>query len=151
MIEPHLFVHMFGSVWLALPDHCLALRRGAKIRYNRSRLTLDRIPDDDTIGRWLMAELGRRGPSRAVDLRDRALREFRGGIQATSIGAVMLMNPAFIRLVPVFLATGAFYCVAEGKRNLSRRILWKPALSVFCHGEKGWRAYGSLSCLVLWI
>ena len=97
---PHLFVHMFGSVWLALPDHGLALRRRGTIRYNMSRLTFDRTPDDDTIGRWLMAEIGRRGPSRAVDLRDRALRKFRGEISATSIGAVMLMNPEFIRLAP---------------------------------------------------
>jgi RNA polymerase sigma factor (sigma-70 family) len=97
---PHLFAHMFGSVWLALPDHGLALRRGGTIRYNRSGLTSDRIPDEDTIGSWLLAELRTRGPSRHVDLRDRAMRKFHGKIESTSIGAVLLMNPTFIRLAP---------------------------------------------------
>src|SRR5262249_44390705 len=64
---PHLFAHMFGSVWLALPDRGLALRCGGKIRYNQSGLTFDtfdRIPDDDTISRWLLTELRRCGPLR---------------------------------------------------------------------------------------
>jgi hypothetical protein len=97
---PHLFVSMFDAVWLALPDSGIALRRGGSIRYSNSRLSLDRASDDETISCWLMAELYRCGPTRAVDLRDRAMREFDGQILATSIQAVMLMSPAFIRLAP---------------------------------------------------
>jgi hypothetical protein len=97
---PHLFVPVFGRIWLAVPDHGLALRPPGAIKYNRLRSTGDRAPEEDSISEWLMAQLAQNGPMRAVDLRDGALREFDGRIEATSVGPVMLMNPVFIRLAP---------------------------------------------------
>jgi hypothetical protein len=97
---PHLFVSIFDSVWLALPDFGMGLRRVGSIRYNGSRSFEDHFPEEETIGHWLVAELRRSGPSRAVDLRDKAARVFGGRIATTSIQAVLVSNGVFIRLAP---------------------------------------------------
>jgi RNA polymerase sigma factor (sigma-70 family) len=137
---PHLFAHMFGSVWLALPDHGLAIRRGGKITFNQSHVTFDtfdRMPEDDTISRWLLAELRRRGPSRHVDLRDRAMRKFRGEIESTSIGAVLLMNPTFIRLAPgVFGLQEHLPALLEGGASFPDSFFGNPHCRYFALARK---------------
>jgi hypothetical protein len=97
---PHLFAPIFDSVWLPLPDQGVAVRSRGVVRYNTDRPALVQESDHDTIGHWLVGKLRELGPSRAVDLRDHATAEFGPAILPSSIQAVLVMEPTFIRLAP---------------------------------------------------
>jgi hypothetical protein len=97
---PHLFVSIFDSVWLPVPDEGVAFRRPGTICYNSARYSPDSEFDDDTVKNWLVHKLGELGPTRAVDLRDSATAEFGQTILDSSIQAILVMEPRFIRLAP---------------------------------------------------
>jgi hypothetical protein len=97
---PHLFASVFDSVWLPLSDHGVSSRRRGSIQYNNAAFAADHEYDDDTIGNWLARTLRALGPTRGVGLRDRAKAELRPAIPASSIQAILVMDPTFIRLAP---------------------------------------------------
>ena len=97
---PHLFASIFDSVWLPLPDEGVAFRRTGTICYTAARYLPDSEFDDDTVRRWLVRKLCELGPTRAVDLRDSARAEFGQTILDSTIPAVLVMEPRFVRLAP---------------------------------------------------
>jgi hypothetical protein len=97
---PHLFTPIFDSVWVPLPDQGVAFRRQGVVRYNCAPSAPKLEPDHDTLGHWLVGKVRELGPSRAVDLRDHAVAEYGPTILASSVQAVLLMEPRFVRLAP---------------------------------------------------
>lgn len=97
---PHLFAFIFDRIWLPMPDHGVAFRRMGTIRYNSSPASLDKEFDDDTVKNWRVRRLLELGPARGVDLTDQASAEFGSDIIPSSVQAILVMEPRFIRLAP---------------------------------------------------
>jgi hypothetical protein len=99
---PHLFAKLFDQLWIAFGFGTSPAWETVIESMPFETKPFDGVPDFEagSIGAWLYVALANGGPTRAVDLRERAEIGISQRISQSSVGAVLQSNPDFVRLAP---------------------------------------------------
>ncbi len=98
---PHLFFRLFDSIWICVePGPDLIGVASGDMPFQRMPMLKGSDFELDSIGAWLRDTLAKNGPSRSVDLREKAESIFSHGISQSSVGAALQSNPDFVRVAP---------------------------------------------------
>ena len=98
---PHLFFRLFDSIWICVePGPDLSGAAIGDMPFPRVPMLKGSDFEPGSIGAWLHDVLAENGPSRSVDLREKAEIVFAQGISQSSVGAVLQSNPDFVRVAP---------------------------------------------------
>lgn len=99
---PHLFFKLVDQIWIAFGSCPSSTLETVIEGMPFETKPFDGVPDFEvgSIGAWLYVALASGGPTRAVDLRERAEIGISQKISQSSVGAVLQSNPDFVRLAP---------------------------------------------------